>query len=190
MTKRIFDLILSICGLFVFGALILFCILLASIDTKSIGLFCQNRIGQYGVPFKIFKIKSLNDTTKKVSFFGRFLRASKLDEFPQLFNVLIADMSFVGPRPDVAGYYDLLEGENLKILELKPGITSMASLKYADEENILKTKDNPIEYNDTVIFLDKVKMNLDYYYNKSLLIDIKIIYLTVIKVLSTLFKKE
>src|SRR5690606_28937291 len=99
---------------------------------------------------------------------------------PQLFNVLIGDMSFVGFRPDIEGYYDKLEGENRKILELKPGITSEASIKYADEETLLASKENPLEYNDTVIFTEKIKMNLDYYYNRNLIKDIKIIIRTVV----------
>ena len=110
-----------------------------------------------------------------ISPLGRFLRKTKLDELPQLWNVLIGDMSFVGPRPDIPGYYDILEGEARKVLELKPGITSLASIKYRDEECILKTQNNPSEYNDTVLFPDKVKMNLDYYYNRSFFGDLKII---------------
>lgn len=90
-------------------------------------------------------------------------------------------MSFVGPRPDVVGYYDVLEGDNRKILELKPGLTSLASIKYANEEEILKLQENSLLYNDTIIFPDKVKMNLDYYKNHSILGDIKIIIKTIFR---------
>jgi lipopolysaccharide/colanic/teichoic acid biosynthesis glycosyltransferase len=110
-----------------------------------------------------------------------FFRNSKLDELPQLWNVFLGDMSFVGPRPDIAGYYDVLEGENRKILELKPGLTSLASIKYANEDDILAHQENPLVYNDTILFPDKVKMNLAYFYNNSLLGDVKII-------LNTLFR--
>lgn len=88
-------------------------------------------------------------------------------------------MSVVGPRPDIPGYYDLLEGENRKILELKPGLTSEASIKYANEEELLSKQENPLKYNDEVIFPDKVKINLDYYYNRSFWLDIKIIIQTI-----------
>lgn len=90
-------------------------------------------------------------------------------------------MSVVGPRPDIPGYYDLLEGENRKILELKPGLTSEASIKYANEEELLSKQENPLKYNDEVIFPDKVKINLDYYYNRSFWLDIKIIIQTIFK---------
>jgi lipopolysaccharide/colanic/teichoic acid biosynthesis glycosyltransferase len=159
--------------------LLFLCIILASLDTKSFGLFIQERIGQFGKPFRIYKIKTLRDLTKEISGFGKFLRKSKLDELPQLFNILKGDMSFVGPRPDVAGYYDLLEGENRKVLELKPGLTSEASIKYRYEEKILKSIDNPLSYNDSVLFPDKVKMNLEYYYNHSIWVDIRIIFKTI-----------
>ena len=104
-----------------------------------------------------------------------------MDELPQFINVLKGEMSIVGPRPDIEGYYDTLDGENRKILELKPGITSLASLKYYNEEEILEQQDNPLLYNDTVIFPDKVKMNLAYYYNQNLVLDLKIILKTILR---------
>ena len=106
---------------------------------------------------------------------------TKLDEIVELINVLKGDMSFVGPRPDVEGYADKLEGEDRKILELRPGITGPASLKYINEEEILAKVDNPQQYNDEVIFPDKVKINLDYYYNRSFWGDIKIILKTIFR---------
>ena len=121
----------------------------------------------------------MNDRLKTISMFGKFLRKSKLDELPQLFNIIKGDMSVVGPRPDIPGYYDLLEGENRKILELKPGLTSEASIKYRNEEMLLQSVSNSKKYNDEVIFPDKVKMNLNYYYNHNLLIDLKIILKTI-----------
>lgn len=107
-----------------------------------------------------------------------------MDELPQLFNILVGDMSFVGPRPDVEGYYDRLQGENRKVLELKPGLCSWSSLKYIDEEALLQKQENPLEYNDEVIFPDKVKMNLGYYYNQSFWEDIKILWATARRLLS------
>jgi lipopolysaccharide/colanic/teichoic acid biosynthesis glycosyltransferase len=177
--KRIFDLIFSLIALILFGWIILLCILISTLDTKSIGVFTQERIGQHGKIFTIFKIKTMNDRLKTISMFGKFLRKSKLDELPQLFNIINGDMSVVGPRPDIPGYYDLLEGENRKILELKPGLTSEASIKYRNEEELLQSAINSKQYNDEIIFPDKVKMNLNYYYNYNLLIDLKIILKTI-----------
>lgn len=173
--KRIFDILISFLGLVFFGWLIMIFWVLISIDTKSNGLFVQKRIGQFGKPFKIYKLKTIHPKTRTNSKLGMFFRKSKMDELPQLWNVFLGDMSFVGPRPDIAGYYDVLEGEHKKILELKPGITSLASIKYADEEAILAQQTNPLDYNNNIIFPDKVKMNLDYYYHHSFIGDIKII---------------
>lgn len=190
MLKRIFDIFFSFTILVFTIYLMLVFLLIAALDTKTNGIFSQKRIGKKGVPFTIYKFRTINPITETISPFGKFLRKYKIDEVPQLVNVLFGDMSFVGPRPDIEGYYDKLEGENRKILELKPGITSLASIKYSNEEDILKTVDNPTEYNDRFIFPDKVKMNLDYYYNKSLRLDIKIIFLTIAKVISSIVNKE
>lgn len=118
-------------------------------------------------------------TDDRILPFGKWLRKTKLDEIVELVNVLKGEMSFVGPRPDVEGYADKLEGEDRKVLELRPGITGPASLKYINEEEILANVDNPQQYNDEVIFPDKVKINLDYYHNRTFWGDIKIILNTV-----------
>lgn len=179
MFKRFFDILFSSLSLILLVWIVIILVIIASFDTKSFGLFVQDRVGQFGKSFRIYKIKTLRDQTKEISSFGKFLRKSKLDELPQLFNILKGDMSFVGPRPDIAGYYDMLQGENRKVLELKPGLTSAASIKYCNEESLLKSKENPLEYNDTVIFPDKIKMNLEYYYNRSIWVDIRIIFKTI-----------
>ena len=181
MVKRIFDFFFSLTGVIFLGWLILIVLLIASTDTRSFGVFTQNRIGQNGKKFNIFKIKSMLDNNKCISKWGSFLRKSKLDELPQLVNIFIGDMSFVGPRPDVAGYYNNLKGEERLILKLKPGLKSEASLKYFDEEALLQQQENPQEYNDTVIFPDKVKLNLHYYFHHSLLGDLKIIHKTLLR---------
>lgn len=142
-------------------------------------MFFQKRIGQFGKPFMIIKLKTIRSNSNKVTFTGKFFRKFKIDELPQFFNVLIGDMSIVGPRPDIEGYYDILQGEYCKVLNLKPGITSLASIKYKNEENLLASQENPLKYNDEVIFPDKVKMNLEYYYKQSLFLDIKIIVRTI-----------
>lgn len=171
MIKRFFDIIFSLFILVVFFWVLLISWLLAVIDTHTNGIFVQERIGQYGKKFKIYKLRTIitSSTSEKyrISKIGRLLRYYKLDELPQVYNILKGDMSVVGPRPDVPGYYDLLVGENRKILELKPGLTSLASLKYNKEEFLLEKKESPLTYNDNIIFPDKVQLNLSYYYNRS-----------------------
>ena len=112
---------------------------------------------------------------------GHVLRKYKLDELPELWNVLIGDMSFVGPRPDVPGYADALEGEARDVLRLRPGITGPASLKYANEEEILALVDDPQRYNDEVIFPDKVRINLEYYHNHTFMGDLRLIFATIFR---------
>ena len=181
MYKRAFDFFLSFLTLIPLGFFLILFWVLASIDTNANGLFIQKRIGQFGKVFFILKLRSMSLKTNKISKFGQFLRNSKIDELPQLCNILIGNMSFVGPRPDIPGYYDKLEGENRKILELKPGLTSEASIKYANEEELLNQQDDPLFYNDTIIFPDKVKMNLEYYYKQSILVDLQIIVKTIFR---------
>lgn len=170
-----FDIILALIGVILGSWLLVIVYIGASLDTRSNGLFFQKRVGQNGKLFVILKFKTYHPLTNKVSGFGRFLRRSKFDELPQLINVLAGQMSFVGPRPDVPGYYDMLEGEARKILGLRPGITGLASLKYADEEKLLSQKEFPEKYYNEVIFPDKVKLNMDYLDRQSLLLDIQII---------------
>ncbi|MES2544096.1 MAG: sugar transferase [Bacteroidota bacterium] len=180
MKKRLFDIFFSLVSLILIGWILILFFLIACIDTNSNGIFIQNRIGQFGTIFNILKLKTIHPKTHKISAIGRFFRKSKIDELPQLINILFGTMSVVGPRPDISGYYDKLQAENRKILELKPGLTSLAALKYANEEVILAAKENPLTYNDTIIFPDKVKMNLEYYYNNSIFGDIKIIIKTIL----------
>tara|TARA_B100001540_G_scaffold62987_1_gene56660 strand:- start:3966 stop:4550 length:585 start_codon:yes stop_codon:yes gene_type:complete len=190
--KRIFDLIFSIFGLVLLSPLFILIIFLISITSKESVFFHQNRVGRYGNLFKIIKFRTMKSMVGthstisvkgdvRVTRIGAVLRKYKLDELPELLNVLKGEMSFVGPRPDVPGYADKLKGENKVILELRPGITSWASLRYANEEEILAGQKDPIEYNNNIIYPDKTKLNLDYYYNNSLWIDIKIIFATIFR---------
>lgn len=180
--KRLFDISFSAFVLVFFLWLILLAWFFAMIDTRSSGIFTQERIGQFGKGFKIYKLRTIkivaNTGRFQISAIGRFLRNYKLDELPQLINVLKGEMSIVGPRPDIEGYYDLLEGENRKILELKPGLTSLASLKYYNEDELLEKQVHPLEYNDKILFPDKVKLNLEYYYHQSFSGDLKVIFAT------------
>jgi lipopolysaccharide/colanic/teichoic acid biosynthesis glycosyltransferase len=183
MIKRFFDIIFSFFFLFFFFWVVCSAWLLAVIDTHTNGIFIQERIGQFGNPFKIYKLRTIQILTssgnRRISKIGKFLRGYKLDELPQFFNVLKGEMSLVGPRPDLPGYYDLLEGENRKILELKPGLTSLASLKYSEEESLLSKQISPINYNDSIVFPDKVRLNLDYYYHRSFWGDVGVILKTI-----------
>jgi lipopolysaccharide/colanic/teichoic acid biosynthesis glycosyltransferase len=178
MGKRLFDIVFSLIALLLLGWLIMLGWLLASFDTKTNGFFLQKRVGRFGKLFAIIKLRTLrknNDGVTSISKTGAFLRTSKIDELPQFVNVLLGQMSIVGPRPDLPGYYDCLEGENRKILALRPGLTGAASLKYYDEERLLSLQDNPSDYNDTVLFPDKVRLNLEYYYHHTFFGDLKII---------------
>lgn len=178
MGKRVFDIVFALIIIVLFSWFIIILWLIAIVDTRTDGIFIQERIGQFGEKFEIYKLRTIQVFTTEssnVTKVGQLLRKYKFDEFPQLYNVLKGEMSFVGPRPDVAGYYDLLEGENRKIVELKPGLTSLAALKYYNEEEHLAQQKDPLWFNDNIIFPDKVQLNLNYYYHRSFLGDIKII---------------
>lgn len=154
-------------------------------------IFKQKRVGQYGKLFTVYKFRSMKvageGTTSiaskeenRITPLGKKLRRYKLDELPELWNVLKGDMSFVGPRPDVPGYADKLKGKDRDILKLKPGITGPASLKYRQEEDLLNTVENPQEYNDKIIYPDKVRLNLYYLEHYSFCKDIEMIVCTVL----------
>jgi len=191
LLKRLFDLSLSLAALFLSFPIIISAWVLASIDTRSNGIFLQKRIGLAGRKFTLIKIKTMKDRNfpdssvtikndSRVSRFGYFLRASKIDELPQLINIIIGDMSFVGPRPDVPGFADKLTGKERKILSVRPGITGPASIKYKNEETLLMNHKSPEKYNREVLWPDKVKINLDYVNNWTLKKDLIYIFKTLI----------
>lgn len=138
-------------------------------------LFKQVRIGKNGVPFVLYKFRSIPKDGVKPTSFGRFLRRTKLDELPQLYNLIKGDMVLIGPRPDVPGYADQLKGEDRIILTVRPGITGLASLKYRNEEQLLAQQSNPLQYNDEVIWPDKVRINKWYVQNRSWKLDLIIL---------------
>jgi lipopolysaccharide/colanic/teichoic acid biosynthesis glycosyltransferase len=190
--KYLFDLLSSILGLILlFPIFIIVWVLIRIKMPGGPAFFKQQRVGRRGKLFTMVKFRSMTmghagssvsvAGEARITPLGAFLRKYKLDELPELWNVLKGEMSLVGPRPDVPGYADKLQGEDRKVLELRPGITGLASLKYSNEEEILASVDDPQKYNDEVIFPDKVKINLDYYYNHSLWGDIKIIWYTVFR---------
>lgn len=180
--KRLFDFVLSVFLLPILVFPILLLALIATIDFRVWGIYSQKRVGEKGKLFHIYKIRTLKkgehelgSIGKNASAFGRWARRNKLNELPQIFNVLIGNMSFVGPRPDIIGFADKLEGEDKIILDVKPGITGPATLKYRNEEELLFKQDNPDNYNKTIIWPDKVKINKEYIYNWSFALDVKYI---------------
>jgi len=171
--KRFFDFLFAFCLLLVFCWLMIILIIISTIDTGEIGVFFQNRVGKDALSFQIYKIRTMKSnkgtlTTVTTSFdnrltvLGRFLRRYKFDELPQLINVLKGDMSFVGPRPDVLGFADQLQGDDRIILSVRPGITGPASLFFRNEEVVLGSKKNPEKYNKEIIWPKKVLINKEY----------------------------
>jgi lipopolysaccharide/colanic/teichoic acid biosynthesis glycosyltransferase len=188
VVKRAFDIVLAATGLAISWPIILLAALAAQQDTGASGIFSQQRIGRHGRPFTIRKIRTMRAIggphvtvagDHRITPLGQFLRRTKIDELPQLWNILTGDMSFVGPRPDVPGYADQLTGDDRKVLDLRPGITGPATLKYRDEETILAAQADPVAYNDQVIWPDKVAINRAYQDNWSLVGDLTCIWRTV-----------
>lgn len=190
LVKRSFDIVASVAGLVLFGWLILLAYIVASADSGQSGFFAQERVGRGGRNFNVIKIRTMRDTNHinttvttagdpRITPVGRQLRRYKLDELPQLFNVLVGDMSFVGPRPDVPGFANKLEGEDREVLSVRPGITGPATLRFRDEEQLLQQIDDPEAYNREVIFPAKVKMNLVYVRDYSFIGDLGIIWRTI-----------
>ena len=178
--KRVFDFTISALLTLILFIPILFFAFIAALATGSNGFFTQERIGQHGKLFMIFKIRTAkgNAPSSAQNFYSKFLRKTKLNELPQLFNILKGDMSFVGPRPDIRGFADELEGEDRIILKVPPGLTGPASLKYRNEEKILAKQENPNKYNREIIWPDKVAINKHYIENWSFKKDIYYIYKT------------
>jgi lipopolysaccharide/colanic/teichoic acid biosynthesis glycosyltransferase len=181
-TKRIFDVVLVLVILPLLFVPIFLLIVISTLDTNKYGVFSQLRVGQHGELFKIYKIRTLKEGAHKLGHLkksattlGKYLRRAKLDELPQLYNVLIGDMSFVGPRPDLQGFADELIGEDRIILRVKPGITCEATLKYKNEELVLERQKDPEHYNRTIIWVDKVKINKKYVQNYSFYLDLTLI---------------
>ena len=180
--KRVFDILLAIVlvPIVVFPLILLF--VFTSLDASSFGIFQQKRVGKNAKLFTLFKLKTMRvlpDSTLVISNFGKFLRRSKLDELPQIFNIIIGDMSFVGPRPDIVGYADKLQDEDRIILSVRPGLTGPATIKFSNEEALLSRQENPLDYNDTVIWPQKVEINLDYVRHWSFMKDLRYLWFTI-----------
>ena len=212
--KWLFDKLISLIGLISLSPVLLIMALLIKWKMPGPILFCQQRVGRYGRIFTVYKFRTMtvkaeasvasrnseatsiaSQEQNRITPLGEKLRRYKLDELPELWNVLKGDMSFVGPRPDVPGYADQLQGEDREVLLLRPGITGPASLKYRNEEDILEAVDEALqkgrsglpmgittvqEYNDNVIYPDKVLINRYYLNHYSFIKDIKMIVCTVL----------
>ena len=192
--KYLFDRIVSLIGMLCLCWLYLIVAILIKVKMPGPVLFVQERVGKDGKLFKVHKFRSMRvrredeaftgvaaAETSRITPLGEKLRKYKLDELPELWDVFIGKMSFVGPRPDVPGYADKLVGENRAILKLRPGITGPASLKYRNEEELLAQVDDPVKYNDEVIWPDKVRLNLYYLQHYSFWMDLKMIFATVLE---------
>ncbi|MFV2092641.1 MAG: sugar transferase [Hyphomicrobiales bacterium] len=186
--KRGVDIGLSLVALLVFWPLLVGAALLARADTGASGFFRQERIGRQGMMFRVIKLRTMRGEggstvtgigDARITRLGAWFRRTKLDELPQLWNVLMGQMSLVGPRPDVAGFADCLAGDDRAFLALRPGITGPASLKYRHEEQLLATQPDPERYNREVIWPDKVRLNLEYLRSYRLRDDLKCIWLTI-----------
>ena len=191
MIKFIFDRVVALIGLLLLWPVFVVIALLILIKMPGGPVFFQQaRVGRGGKLFTIYKFRTMrtsHDGTSvtvagqsRITPLGAVLRRYKLDELPELWNVLVGDMSFVGPRPDVPGYADLLVGEDREILQLRPGITGPASMKYRNEEELLAKQEHPHRYNDDVLFPDKVRLNRYYLHHYSFAKDIQMIFCTVL----------
>ena len=188
--KWCFDRIVALIGLILLFLPLLVIGIMIKIDSKGPMFFMQKRIGKDGRTFRICKFRTMHHQSEgdtitttddpRITRMGHWLRHSKIDCLTELVHVFIGQMSFVGPRPDVPGYADQLQGESRRILQLRPGITGPASIKYRNEEELLAQQADPKTYNDTVIWPDKVKINLDYLDHWSFFGDIKLIFKTVL----------
>jgi lipopolysaccharide/colanic/teichoic acid biosynthesis glycosyltransferase len=196
MIKRLFDIILSTFGLIVFSPILIIIAILIKLDSKGPVFYRQTRVGKHSEDFKIFKFRTMHvnadkmglltvgDRDPRVTKVGYSLRKYKLDELPQLINVFIGEMSFVGPRPEVRKYVDLYSESDAEILKVKPGITDYASIKYRDEAELMKASDNPEKIYIEEIMPEKIKLNKVYIENYGVITDLKIIFKTFASIVS------
>lgn len=189
--KRLFDVVCSFFGLLVLSPLFVFLSLWVVLGSKGGVFYKQKRVGRFNKDFTLYKFRSMRVGSDKkglltiggkdsrVTKAGFFIRKYKLDELPQLLNVLKGDMSFVGPRPEVRKYVDMYTERQLKVLDVRPGITDLASIKYRNENDLLAAADNPEQYYIDVVMQDKLALNLQYIETRSFFGDIKLIFRTI-----------
>lgn len=195
MAKRLFDIVASGIGLLCLSPLFVIVAILIKIDSSGPVFYRQIRVGRFGRYFSILKFRSMRVGSDmgslitvgghdpRITRLGLFIRKFKIDELPQLINVFVGDMSFVGPRPEVPHYVEMYSDEQKAVLSVRPGITDLASIKYSDENEILCGVADPEEYYVSTLMPDKLKINLDYVKQHSFIGDVKIIFMTLIKIL-------
>ncbi|WP_288967205.1 sugar transferase [uncultured Porphyromonas sp.] len=188
--KRLFDIVASTLGLIVLSPLFLVLAVWIKVDSKGPVFYRQTRVGWHNKDFRIFKFRSMrvgSDRGSLVTIGGRdpritksgyYIRKYKLDEFPQLINVLIGDMSLVGPRPEVRHYVDYWTPEQMRVLDVRPGITDPASIKFRNENELMAQADDPEQYYINVIMQEKLRLYLEYVDNQSFLYDLRLIFAT------------
>lgn len=191
---RFFDIFFSFLGLLLLSPLFIIIYIAIRIESRGGGFYCQKRVGQYGQDFDLFKFRSMRIGSDKeglitvggrdprITKTGYFLRKYKLDELPQLYNVLIGDMSLVGPRPEVRKYVNLYIGEQRRVLDVRPGVTDYASIEYVDENVILGQAADPDKAYVELIMPDKIKYNMKYINHQCVREYFKIIFLTFYKI--------
>lgn len=192
---RFFDIVFSVLGIVFLSPLLIIVYIMIIIESKGGGFYTQQRVGLNGIDFKLIKFRSMavgsdkkglitiGDNDGRITRIGLFIRKFKIDELPQLFNVLVGDMSIVGPRPEVSKYVDLYSKDQRKILNTKPGITDYASIEYANENEILGATSEPDKVYIQEIMPAKIKLNIKYIENKGLKEYFKIIILTFYKII-------
>ena len=198
MLKRIFDIIFSSLGLILLLPLNILIAILIKLDSKGPVLYVQDRVGLFNSDFKIYKYRTmylesdklglltLGEDDSRVTKIGFYLRKYKIDELPQLMNVLIGNMSFVGPRPEIRKYVNYYSKEDMQILKIKPGVTGYASIKYINETEILEQSEDPEKIYIEEIMPDKIKLNKVYISKNNIIIDFIIIIKTLSKMVSQL----
>ncbi len=194
MIKRLFDFVMSLFGLFILSPILVVLSVAIVISSGFPIFFTQVRIGKKERPFLLMKFRTMRkgasglqitaDKDPRITKIGDFLRKYKLDELPQLLNILLGQMSFVGPRPEVKKYVDMYTSDEKQILRVKPGLTGLDSLNFSDESKLLKASENPERTYINDILPQKIKLNLEYIQNMSFTTDLKIILATIIKVFS------
>lgn len=193
LIKRVFDFFAALIGIILISPVLIVVCVAIKLDSSGKIMFLQKRVGKDEKEFYIYKFRTMVTDAEKlgkqitvgndnrITKVGAFLRKYKIDELPQLFNVLKGDMSLVGPRPEVPKYVALYSEEQKKVLSVRPGITDLASLRYSDENEILGKVDNPEEHYINVIMQDKLGLNLEYIKKSNLFFDISLIIKTIIK---------
>lgn len=188
--KRLFDILASGCGLLVLSPVFIIVAIWIKLDSQGPVFYRQTRVGRYNKDFRIFKFRSMrvgSDKGSLVTIGGRdprvtrsgyFIRKFKIDELPQLINVFVGDMSLVGPRPEVRHYVDYWTAEQMKVLDVRPGITDPASIRFRNENELLEKADDPERYYIDVIMQEKIKLYLEYVQKSSFWYDIKLIFQT------------